>query len=112
MNEFDRCIDEWAELVAQRNATIAALEQRINDLETNLFAATATVASLEAKREKAENYCRLEWNGESLPDDPIDGLIMISTERGRQVGALVAKLATVERERDQAREAWQVVMKQ
>jgi len=49
MNEFDRCIDEWAELVAQRNATIAALEQRINDLETNLFAATATVASLEDK---------------------------------------------------------------
>ena len=47
MNEFDRCIDEWAELVAKRNATITALEQRVKELETNMLAATATVASLE-----------------------------------------------------------------
>ena len=49
MNEYERCIDEWAELIAQRNATIAALEQRVKELETTLFAATATVASLDAK---------------------------------------------------------------
>ena len=91
MNEFDRCIDEWAELVAKRNATITALEQRVKELETNMLAATATVASLENRLADVERE-RDNWR---------DSVHLIAGKEANLLDALIE----AKHSRDQAREA-------
>jgi len=93
---------------------ITALEQRVKELEANLFATTATVASLEAKLAEAERE-RDQWKkalhgltpgGSEYADDPVACVEWVRKSREDQHYAILS----FKTQRDRLREVLQTIL--